>query len=172
MPMKTGLPAKAGEFELFFAEQFGPVYNYVRFRLGSPEAAEDLVGEIFLRAYLYWESFSGDSSREAWLRGITRNTLKTHWKRVLRRPQSIGLFDSISEDVDIEGDFIRKEELRLLLSHVSRLSDEKQELLAMKYFLRMTNREIAKATGMSESNTGSTLHRIITELRKKLSKTM
>ncbi|MCL2069101.1 MAG: sigma-70 family RNA polymerase sigma factor, partial [Oscillospiraceae bacterium] len=163
--MKTGLPAKAEEFERFFEEQFRPVYNYVRFRLGNPEAAEDLTAEIFLRAYLYWESFSREGNRGAWLRGITRNTLKTHLKRTMRRPHSVELFDSISADVDIEGDFIRKEDLRLLLSHVARLPDEKQELLAMKYFLRMTNREIAKATGMSESNTGSTLHRIITELR-------
>ena len=166
--MKTGFPTKTEEFERLFREQFTPVYNYVRFRLGNPETAEDLTADIFVRAYQYWESFSGKNGREAWLRGITRNALNTHFKRTMRRPQSVELLDWISADVDIEGDFIRKEDAKLLLSHIGRLPAEKQDLLAMKYFLRMTNREIAKATGMSESNTGSTLHRIIEGLRKNL----
>ncbi|MBK8027516.1 MAG: sigma-70 family RNA polymerase sigma factor [Chloroflexi bacterium] len=41
-----------------------------------------------------------------------------------------------------------------------------RELIALKYGAELTNRAIAEVTGLSESNVGTTLHRIIQKLRQ------
>jgi RNA polymerase sigma-70 factor (ECF subfamily) len=40
-------------------------------------------------------------------------------------------------------------------------------LIAMKYGADMTNRAIARATGLSESNVGTILHRAVEALRER-----
>ena len=165
--MKAMLQPKTEEFEQLYEERFTAIYNYVYFRVGNPQTAEDLTADIFVRAYNYWDSYaSGKGEREKWLWAITHNAIKTHFKKVMQRPQYDEWSEFLCADVDIEDSFIQKEDVRLLLAHIRRMPEEKQELLSMKYFLRMTNREIAKATGMSESNVGTTLHKLIGKLRK------
>ena len=39
----------------------------------DPWLADDVVQETFLRAWRYWDSFRGDSTRQAWLIRICRN---------------------------------------------------------------------------------------------------
>jgi RNA polymerase sigma-70 factor, ECF subfamily len=45
------------------------------------------------------------------------------------------------------------------------LPPRQRELIAMKYGADMTNRAIARATGLSESNVGTILHRAVEDLR-------
>ena len=44
------------------------------------------------------------------------------------------------------------------------LTDRDRELIALKYGAEMTNRDIARATGLSESNVGTILHRAVQAL--------
>jgi RNA polymerase sigma-70 factor (ECF subfamily) len=45
------------------------------------------------------------------------------------------------------------------------LAIRERELIALKYGGGLTNREIARATGLSESNVGTILHRVVGRLR-------
>jgi len=45
------------------------------------------------------------------------------------------------------------------------LPERARELLALRYGAGLTNRAIARLTGLSESNVGTILHRTIQELR-------
>jgi RNA polymerase sigma-70 factor, ECF subfamily len=46
------------------------------------------------------------------------------------------------------------------------LPAREQEIIALKFGADMTNRSIAQALQMSESNIGTILHRAVTKLRK------
>ncbi len=48
---------------------------------------------------------------------------------------------------------------------LQRLPAREQELVALKYGAEATNRAIAALTGLSESNVGTILHRVVLELR-------
>lgn len=52
--------------------------------------------------------------------------------------------------------------LRLLLQ----LEERERELVALKYGAGLTNRDIARLTGLSESNVGVILHRTVRSLRQ------
>jgi RNA polymerase sigma-70 factor (ECF subfamily) len=48
---------------------------------------------------------------------------------------------------------------------LARRTDRDRELLALKYGAECTNRDIARLTGLSESNVGTILHRAVEGLR-------
>lgn len=167
--METRLLAFTETFEAFYSEQFPLVYNYIYFRVGSSLDAEDLTAEAFAKAYEYWSSFSSErGSRGAWLGGIARNVVNSHFRRSATRPKMVELTDVFHADVDIEGEYMNREAQRQLMLCVKKLPDQQRELLSMKYMLRLTNREIARITGLSESNVGTIMHRSIKLLQKKL----
>ncbi|HKC11419.1 MAG TPA: sigma factor-like helix-turn-helix DNA-binding protein, partial [Vicinamibacteria bacterium] len=47
------------------------------------------------------------------------------------------------------------------------LPERNRGLLALKYGAGATNRAIARLTGLSESNVGTILHRVVTALRSR-----
>jgi RNA polymerase sigma-70 factor (ECF subfamily) len=53
-----------------------------------------------------------------------------------------------------------------LASAVVELSPRERELVALKFFAGLSNKEIAAVIGVSESNAGTRLHRVITKLRE------
>ncbi len=53
--------------------------------------------------------------------------------------------------------------LRLALAS---LTPREREIVALKFFAGLTNPEIAAVTGISESNAGTRLHRVIQKLRR------
>jgi RNA polymerase sigma-70 factor (ECF subfamily) len=66
---------------------------------------------------------------------------------------------SVHEVVAQQIDFGRLEEL------LAALPRRERELIALKYGAEMTNRMIAELTGLSESNVGTILHRVVKSLR-------
>lgn len=67
--------------------------------------------------------------------------------------------DSLEEVVQQRADLAR---LHALLA---KLSPRERELIELKYGGSLTNRAIARLTGLSESNVGTVLHRIVRRLR-------
>jgi RNA polymerase sigma-70 factor (ECF subfamily) len=60
---------------------------------------------------------------------------------------------------------LRHADARRLAALLATLPPRQRELMAMKYGADMTNRAIARATGLSESNVGTILHRAVETLR-------
>jgi RNA polymerase sigma-70 factor (ECF subfamily) len=66
-----------------------------------------------------------------------------------------------------DADAERGSDLARLASLTSRLSEREQELIALKYGASLNNRQIAELTGLSESNVGTILHRVVQTLRER-----
>ena len=60
---------------------------------------------------------------------------------------------------------LQQSEAERLTALLATLEPRQRELIAMKYGADMTNRAIAHATGLSESNVGTILHRAVETLR-------
>lgn len=157
------------DFEKVFKEQFPLIYNYIFYHLGNVADAEDLTADVFVRAYEYWGSYSSEKgSRGAWMGGIARNMVKTYFGKKGTRPQITELPEFICADINIEENYLRKEKLLQVFKQMDALPELQRELMTMKYFMNLSNRDIAKITGMSESNVGVILHRTIKKIQKKL----
>jgi RNA polymerase sigma factor (sigma-70 family) len=63
------------------------------------------------------------------------------------------------------------EEKQFLRRCIAKLPEDEQEIVRLKFAMEMTNREIARTTGLSESNVGIKLYRIIRKLRSSFQET-
>ena len=79
---------------------------------GSPQSAEELVQETYLRAFRSWRSYATGSNLAAWLATILRNIYLDEARRQSRRP--------VIESLDEQGDYY-------LYNHLAETAKEPQE---------------------------------------------
>jgi RNA polymerase sigma-70 factor (TIGR02952 family) len=150
-------------------EQYLPkVYRYVSYRISDVHMAEDLTSIIFEKALTKFQSYRSEkASFSTWIFSIARNTLIDHY-RVNRREQEVPLDTALflsSQGDDPEETMVKNEEYRQLQSCISRLATHEKEIIALKFGAEMTNRQIARTLGLSESNVGTILFRTVRKLR-------
>ena len=79
---------------------------------GSPQSAEELVQETYLRAFRSWRSYATGTNLAAWLATILRNIYLDEARRQSRRP--------VIESLDEQGDYY-------LYNHLAETAKEPQE---------------------------------------------
>ena len=153
-------------FEALYRRAFPRVYGYVATLLRDRAAAEEVTAQAFERAYRKRRSFtSSRGTQEAWLFGIARNAALDELRHRKRR----AVLETDPEDVHAVGlddeadDAIRREAVRAALG---RLAPRERELVALKFAGGLSNEEIARVLGISESNAGTRLHRTLEKLRR------
>jgi RNA polymerase sigma-70 factor (ECF subfamily) len=70
------------------------------------------------------------------------------------------------DELGTHEDAERREARLLLATALATLSPRERELVALKFFAGLSNAEIGEVVGISESNAGTRLHRIIEKLRE------
>ena len=156
------------DWDQVYAEQLPRVLNFFRYRLGDPADAEDLTARTFEKAWRARHSYRRDVAGFAtWLLTIARNIAIDHL-RARQHYQPLEVADAVPSPGDTpEQQAVRRSDAQRLVVLLATLPPRQRELIAMKYGAEMTNRAIARATGLSESNVGTILHRAVEELRER-----
>jgi len=156
------------DWEQVYAEQLPRVLSFFRYRIGPGADVEDLTAQTFEKAWRARHRYRRDVAGFAtWLLSIARN-VAIDYLRMRRRYEPLNVAAAIeSGDVTPEQQAVRQSEAQRLGALLATLPDRQRELMAMKYGAEMTNRAIARATGLSESNVGTILHRAIESLRER-----
>lgn len=167
--MKTPNPSERPDFAAIYDSSFKKVYNFARWRVGDAAAADDVVSRVFEKALDALRSYDPKRAPvDVWLFSIARRCVADHFRaKSLRSWLPLDLFgDSFAEkrDDSLETD----EDKRALLAALETLDARERELLALKFGAEMTNRDIARATGLGESNVGVIAHRAVAKLRAAL----
>ncbi len=164
MPVRAG--TDADRFGALYERTFPRVYAYVMSLLGDRAAAEDVTAQAFERAYRKRGSYRARrGSLEAWLFGIARNAALDELRRRGRRA---GLesepADHHAPTAEDQAELsLRREVVRAALAG---LDGHERDLLSLKFSGGLSNAEIARVLGVSETNAGTRLHRALTKLRK------
>jgi RNA polymerase sigma-70 factor, ECF subfamily len=153
------------DWDAVYAAELPRVYNFLRYRVGHDADAQDLTGRTFEKAWTARHRYRRDlAGFSTWLLAIARNVANDHQRA--RRPHvAIDEAGDTASGVTPEEEAVRRSDAARLSSLLVTLPDRERELLAMKYGAELTNREIARATGLTESNVGTILHRTILALR-------
>ena len=158
-------PAWEQDWDALYEQELPRVYNFFRYRVGEGPVAEDLTSLTFEKAWQARHRYRRDVAGFCtWLLTIARHVAIDYYRS--RKPHV-----SIEEAAELPGG-ATPEELNERRSNFDRLSvlllalpERERELIALKYGAEMSNRAIAKATQLSESNVGTLLHRSIQSLR-------
>src|SRR5262249_43642310 len=140
--------------------------NFFRYRLRDDTVAEDLTAATFEKAWRARDSYRRDIAGFAtWLLAIARNVAADH-VRARRVHAPLEEAQEVSATGTPEEDNARASAGDRLRALLTRLPDRERELISLKYGAGATNRAIAKLTGLSESNVGTIVHRVVEALRR------
>jgi len=157
--------AEEVDWEAVYREELPRIYNFFRYRLGDESVAEDLTATTFARAWQARQRYRRDlGSFSVWLFTIARR-LAIDYLRTHRQERSLEANPNLTDGHSAEEVAQRRQDLARLRALLERLPAREQELVALKYGGGLTNRVIARLTGLSESNVGTILYRVVQKLR-------
>lgn len=146
----------------------GRIYNYIYYRTGNQEDAEDLTARVFTRAMKHITNYQDRGVPfSAWLYRIAHN-LVANWHRDNSRRQIMPLEDSywISSEGDLPESLVMSSEQSDALLHLIRdLPEDRQQLLILKFVEHLSNAEIGHIMGRTEGAIKSLYHRTLLALR-------
>jgi RNA polymerase sigma-70 factor (ECF subfamily) len=155
----------AVDFDALFRSCAADVHGYALSLLGDRAAAEDVTALAFERLYRARRRLD---SRRGTARGllftIARNAALDELRSRARR--STGAGDPAPlEDTRSEEDFAVVERQAMVTAALRELSERERELVLLKFHGQLSNGELARVIGISESNAGTRLHRALSRLR-------
>ena len=165
-PLFFGLAAAEPNWDAVYAEQLPRVFNFFRYRLGQEAHAEDLTARTFEKAWSARARYRRDlAGFSTWLFRIARNVATDHL-RAQRPHLPLEAAEEVAAHETPHDEAARDSDLARLGALLQQLPHREQELVALKYGAEVTNRAIAELTGLSESNVGTILHRVVQALRR------
>lgn len=147
---------------------FARVYNYVRSRVNLNSIADDITSQIFERILVKMDTFHPErGSFSAWLFTIAHNII-SDYLRVQQRQRWISL--EVGRELACtrpgpEEVYLFQESQQELQEALGHLNDRDRNLIGLKFWAGLNNRQIAQITGLSDSNVGTILYRSIRRLR-------
>jgi RNA polymerase sigma-70 factor, ECF subfamily len=143
------------------------LHHYVAVRLGSREAADDVVQGTFLRAVKSRRRFRGVESPVAYMFQIARNEALRAAKRRRDVRPVLPADELFAAAHDIQSD---QEDVDMAAAALAKLDAHDRELVELKIFAGLTFREIAEITGMPQGTVATRYRRAMESLRGWLTK--
>jgi RNA polymerase sigma-70 factor (ECF subfamily) len=147
------------------------IYNYICYRTGNHQDAEDLTARTFYRALNHFPAYEDRGAPfSAWLYRIAHN-LVANWHRDHSRRQTVSLEDLVLRAPRGTGPAARAEKVDqedTLLGAVRRLAPDRQQVVILKHVEGLTNAEIGVLMGRTEGAIKSLYHRTLVTLRDEL----
>jgi RNA polymerase sigma-70 factor, ECF subfamily len=158
--------AGEADWEALYAAELPRVYNFFRYRVGCAADAEDLTAQTFEKAWRSRHRYRRDlAGFTTWLLTIARHVAIDHF-RARRAEAPLEAAGHIASPARTpEQDASLGQQAERLSQLLEGLPAREREILALKYGAEMTNRAIATATGLSETNVGTILQRTLQRLR-------
>jgi RNA polymerase sigma-70 factor, ECF subfamily len=154
------------DWEAVYVDQMPRVFNFIRYRIQDDAVAEDLTAVTLEKAWRHRHRYRRDRGAfSTWLFTIARNVVIDYY----RGPQATVSLDAVPPPPpnrrSVEDELERHDDRQRLGRLLSQLPTREQELIAFKYGAGLTNRAIARLVGLSETNVGTILHRVVGRLR-------
>jgi RNA polymerase sigma-70 factor, ECF subfamily len=160
-------------FTFLYERYVNRIYNYIYYRTGNPNEAEDLTSRVFYRALDHIRRYNNRGVPfSAWLYRIAHN-LVANWHRDNSRRKEVPLEDYTQvphRAMQPEASVVDNQELESLLQAIRRLPSERQQLLILKFVEGMSNADVAMIMMRSEGAIKSLYHRTLLALRDELKK--
>ncbi|MEP0763582.1 MAG: sigma-70 family RNA polymerase sigma factor [Chloroflexota bacterium] len=158
-------------FGELYSRYVGKIYNYVYYRTGNHQDAEDLTSRVFFKALAHISRYTDRGVPfSAWLYRIAHNQV-ANWHRDRGRQRVVPLDDftvnSVAADAPETVTESSDEEARLLQS-IRELPPDRQQLLVLKFVERLSNAEIGAIMNRTEGAVKSLYHRTLLALRGSL----
>lgn len=147
-----------------YAEHALGLTRLAQVMLGDRAAAEDVVQDAFFGLCRRWDYLTDAGKAQAYLRSSVLNGCRNVLRRQARAPVATLSTEALSADAPL----LAREDREAVLAALRRLPDRQREALVLRYYLELSDAEIARVMGIGESTVRSTMHRGLAALERNL----
>jgi RNA polymerase sigma-70 factor (ECF subfamily) len=158
-------------FGEIYERYLSKIYNYIYYRTGNQQDAEDLTAKVFYRALSHIDKYEDKGVPfQAWLYRIAHN-LVANFHRDKGRRKIIPLDDYVAHTLRSDAPDKQaetSEQKDRLMDAIGHLPAERQQLLILKFIEQKSNAEIGEIMERTEGAIKSLYHRTLLALRDEL----
>ncbi|GGH84584.1 RNA polymerase sigma-70 factor (ECF subfamily) [Pullulanibacillus pueri] len=148
------------------------IYNYLIYCVWS-EDVDDLLQEVFLRAYRGYGSFKGDSHPKTWLYTIARRVIVDAKRKNKSSFTKLNLLKSALHDTpkthrSPEQIYEYSKRYQLLMKHVNTLNKNQRDVVILRGIKEFSVKESAEILRWTEAKVSDTFHRALKHLKVKI----
>ena len=125
----------------------GKVYGYILSKVNSPQDAEDITADVFLKVYEKLDTFDETkASLSTWIYTITRNTLTDYFRtrKVLEE-----MPETVEDEVSVEDEVCNAEMLETLADALETLEERERDIIILRFYCGKTLKDISAQMGIS-----------------------
>jgi len=159
------------EFIKIYNENIDKVFRFIFLRVDSPEVAQDLTHQAFLKL---WQTNNPDiKNKQAFLFQIARNQLVDYYRKRNSKPLSLDALEENGIEIPVNS-FQNKIELtfemEIIKKALNAIKSEYSEVIIWHYIDNLSTKEIADILNKKENNVRVLLHRAIEALKEQINK--
>jgi RNA polymerase sigma-70 factor (ECF subfamily) len=147
------------------------IFRYIAFRVGNQETAEDLASEVFTRLLSAVRDQSApQNTLRGWLYGVASRVVADYYRRQYRAEGTdMKNLLSTAEPADPADSVIHGQTIEELHEALGELTEDQQNVIALRFGYEMSIRDVAKTMGKSEGAVKQLQARAVAALSRKLS---
>jgi RNA polymerase sigma-70 factor (ECF subfamily) len=150
-----------------YDEYYDKIARYISIRIGNQAEAEDMAGEVFLKALESLDSYhERGAPMQAWLFKIAHNLLVDYVRKVSKRKTIPIDTLEISDGVDLEETVERRLQSEKLSQALKQLTPAQREVIGLRFFAGLTSNEVGKILGKSSGAVREMQSAAVKSLRK------
>ena len=152
-----------------YEEYYDRIVRYIFIRINDQGEAENLGGDVFLRALQSLDSYRGRPQQMiAWLFSIARNLVIDHVRKMSKRKEISIDEVEIPDKQNIEEAVEKKSELERLSQAVKQLTPAQREVIGLRFFAELSSTEVGKILGKSSGAVREMQRAAIETLREQM----
>ena len=162
----------------YLIERYEPkILRYIkRITNISPEESEDLLQEIFIKVYRNLNRFNRKLKFSSWVYRIAHNEIINQYRKKKSYSATIDSFAEnddtdylsgfIGEALDIDNDYISRENAEKVRAALAKLPDKYREVLILRYFEDQSYREISDILRKPAGTVATLINRAKSKFKK------
>ena len=142
------------------------IYDFIYYRTHHRETAEDLTGDVFMKAFAALPGFDAEKgSFSSWIYRIARNRVIDHYRTIKHADDIADVWDVLRSGEDVNRDAETRELLRAAEKLVAQLPPVQRDVVIMRAWDQLSYVEIAEILGKSEAACKMSFSRAVASLR-------
>lgn len=168
--IRSAKQGNADAFATLYRANVQKIFRYIFYRISDQQAAEDLTGDVFMRAL---EGINRYDDRGkpfiAWLYTIAHSRVVDHYRKSQRRPNESDIESvSLSVDPNLDSALMRRHAAQKLRQAITELTDDQQQVVILRFVERQPINQVAQIMGKKPNAIKALQHRALRSLARRL----
>ena len=157
-------------FASLYQDNVQAVFRYIAYRVNNAQLAEDLTGDVFIRALKSISTYEDQGKPFlAWLYRIAHARVVDHYRQTNRRPEAATLDEQpIEAPGDMDASLIRRQAAKVLREAIADLTEDQQQVIILRFIEGQRIEMVAEQMGKQANAIKQLQHRALHALAARL----